>query len=224
VGAEPEQLERDIAKTRERLGQNVDLLAEKVSPAAAAKRGIGRIRDAATSVRENVMGTVTDKAGSAGDTLGSGASEAKDTVAHAKDSVADAASQAKDTVAEAAQSAKITVRRQTQGNPLAAGVIAFGVGWLVSSLIPATKAEEQLGEQLKGQAGTIKDTLSSAASEVVDDLREPAKQAVEQVKETAADSASTVKDEASGQASDLTGEAKDRSQNVAETAQSGGQY
>lgn len=213
MGAEPEQLERDIARTRDRLGQDVDLLAEKVSPTAAAKRGIGRIRDAATSVRENVMGTVTDKAGSAGDTLGHSASEAKDSVAHAKDSVAGAA-----------QSAKVTVRRQTQGNPLAAGVIAFGVGWLVSSLIPATKAEEQLGGQIRGQAGTVKEGLSSAASQLADDLREPAKQAVEQVKETASSSASTVKDEASGEATGLAGEAKDRGQNVAETAKSGGQY
>jgi hypothetical protein len=212
MGAEPERLERDIARTRERLGQDVDLLTEKVSPTAAAKRGIGRVRDAATSVRENVMGTVTDKAGSAGDTLGHSASEAKDSVAHAKDSVVDAASQA-----------KVTVRSQTQGNPLAAGVIAFGVGWLASSLIPATKAEEQLGEQIRDQAGTVKETLSSAASQVADDLREPAKHAVEQVRETASSSAGTIKDEASGQASELAGEARDRGQNVSEAAKSGGQ-
>jgi gas vesicle protein len=205
VGAEPEELERDIARTRERLGRDVDALTEKVSPAAAAKRRVGRIRNAAASIRENVMGTVTDKAGATGDTLsgvGQGVSEG---AAHAKESVAETAQ---------------TVKRRAQGNPFAAGVIAFGVGWLVSSLIPATESEEQLGARIRETARDQAGAVKAAAAEVADDLREPAKEAVEQVKRTASDSASTVKDEASGQASDLAGEAQDRGQHVAQTARS----
>src|SRR4029450_469692 len=34
-------------------------------------------------------------------------------------------------------SAKDTVAEQAEGNPLAAGLVAFSAGWLVSSLIPA---------------------------------------------------------------------------------------
>jgi hypothetical protein len=33
-------------------------------------------------------------------------------------------------------------RRQTQGNPIAAGLIAFGAGMLVASLLPATDLEK----------------------------------------------------------------------------------
>jgi hypothetical protein len=200
VDTEPQQLEQDIAHTRERLGRDVDALTEKVSPTAAAKRGVGRVRDAAASARESVMGKAPD-------------------VASAKDSVVSAAGNAKESVAGAAETATVKVRQQARGNPLAAGVIAFGLGWLVSSLVPASKAEEQLGGQLKEKSGAVREQLSSAASQVVDDLREPARDAVEQVKQTAADSAGTVKDEASSQASGVAGEAKDRGQSVAETAQ-----
>jgi hypothetical protein len=37
--------------------------------------------------------------------------------------------------------------RQAQGNPLAAGLIAFGQGWLVSSLLPASRKERKLASQ-----------------------------------------------------------------------------
>jgi hypothetical protein len=45
--------------------------------------------------------------------------------------------------------------RPTQGNPVAAGVIAFGVGLLAASLILATGAEEKAGQQLKDNAGDL---------------------------------------------------------------------
>jgi len=214
VATEPEQLERDIAKTRERLGRDVDVLAEKVSPTAAAKRRVEKVREGATSIRERVMGTVTDKTSTAGETMH-----------NAKESVTDAAHTARESVTDAAQTAKTTVRRQTSGNPLAAGAVAFGVGWLLSSLIPTTRAEEQLGGTIKekatDQAGAIKQGLKSAASSVADDLREPAKEALEQVKQTATESMQSVKDETTSEASTLAGEAKDRSRRVAETAQEG---
>jgi hypothetical protein len=216
VGAEPEQLERDIARTRQRLGRDVDALAEKVSPSAAARRGVGRVRDAAASIRENVMGTVTDRAGAAGDTLAGVGQNVSGSAAQVGESVAGAAAQARESVAGTAR----TVRRRAEGNPFAAGVIAFGVGWLVSSLIPASRPEEQLGAQIRETARDQAGAVKAAAAGVVEDLREPAKEAVEQVKQTAADSAGTVRDEATGQASGLAGEAKDRGQNVAQTARS----
>ena len=48
--------------------------------------------------------------------------------------------------------AATAARRQTQGNPLAAGLIAFGVGWLVSSLLPDSQKERELAHQLKDRA------------------------------------------------------------------------
>jgi hypothetical protein len=47
-------------------------------------------------------------------------------------------------VADAASSAPDMARRQTRGNPLAAGLIALGVGWLASSLLPLTEAANEI--------------------------------------------------------------------------------
>jgi hypothetical protein len=44
---------------------------------------------------------------------------------------------------------------QTQGNPLAAGLIAFGVGWLAASLIPASRPEQQAAAKAKEHASVV---------------------------------------------------------------------
>ena len=61
--------------------------------------------------------------------------------------------------------APTAVRQQTQGNPLAAGVIAFGVGWLLSSLAPATSAEQQLGANAEAKAKELAEPLKDAGQE-----------------------------------------------------------
>ena len=89
---------------------------------------------------------------------------AKDAVADrayaAKDAVTDTAYQARETVSdkaseagEAVRQAPAAVKRKTQGNPLAAGVIAFGLGMLVSSLIPSTEKERQVVSELQENLG-----------------------------------------------------------------------
>ena len=83
--------------------------------------------------------------------------------------------------------------RQTQGNPLAAGLIAFGVGWLVSSLLPASEKEKQLAQQAETAVREHKDTLlepaKQAAQEIGEQLKPAAQEAVESVKATAQDAA-----------------------------------
>ena len=45
------------------------------------------------------------------------------------------------------------MKRKTQGNPLAAGVIAFGLGMLVSSLIPSAEKERDAVSRLQDNLG-----------------------------------------------------------------------
>ncbi|MEH6373342.1 phage holin family protein [Streptomyces sp. KLMMK] len=70
-------------------------------------------------------------------------------------SVQESASQAADTVRQTAEEAGETVRRvpeqavrRTQGNLLAAGLIAFGAGLLAASLLPVSQAEQQAAAEL----------------------------------------------------------------------------
>ena len=102
------------------------------------------------------------------------------------------------------------LRRQAAGNPLAVGLIAVGVGWLVGSLLPASSAEERAAEKIKESAtpavtGAVKDAAAS--------LQDSAKHAAESVKATAADAAATVKDETANSAHDL----KDQTQAARDT-------
>ena len=122
---------------------------------------------------------------------------------------------------ESAASAPAVVRRQSQGNPLAAGLLAFAGGWLVSSVLPASHAEEQAAVAVKDRAsqlaGPVKEQAQQAAQGIKDNLQEPAQQAVRQVKEHAADAAGTVRDEGSAAATEVTGTAKDSARTVRET-------
>jgi gas vesicle protein len=201
MAAEPEELEREIARTREQVGRDVDALAEKVSPRAVARRRMDRVRSAARSARDNVMGTTSDTATSAGDKLTEWREEADDTMSTAKDSVAGAA-----------DTATRTIRRGAAGNPLAAGAVAFGVGWLVSSLFPTSRTEARLGSTVRETAtqlgGAVREQAASAASDVADNLREPARRAANDVQQSVADAATTVRDEAKQHTANLTSEAR----------------
>jgi hypothetical protein len=109
------------------------------------------------------------------------------------------------------------VRRGTEGNPLAAGLIAFGAGWLISSLAPASRKEQELADQAKDWALEHGQPVAKhLADEVKENLREPAQHAVEEVKSTATDAASTVADETRSAAGDVTDRAKEAKGSVQE--------
>jgi len=197
---EPERLRREIEGTQRTLSTDVNALTEKVTPGRIVERRIGRMRSAVGNARDRVMGTASDQASTAGDKVGSVASAAGDKV-----------SSAADAVGEAPQS----IRRGTQGNPLAAGLIAFGAGWLVSSLLPASEPERRLAGQATDLAREhVAPVAQHAAEELKDNLREPVQQAAESVKSEAAGAASTVKDEARSATGDVTDRAQEARENV----------
>jgi Protein of unknown function (DUF3618) len=230
---DPEQIRREIERTQAALSQDVDALTEKVTPGKIVERRVDRARDAATRLKEKVMGSVTsdDPYGSSGQGgVRTAASQAADrvsgTASAAASSVQDAASSAAGTIqdaaataADAVQQAPQAIRRQTRGNPLAAGLIAFGAGWLVSSLLPATRREQELADQAKQVAQEkVQPVVQQVASEVGDNLREPAQQAVESVKATAQDAKDTVAEEGRFAAQDVQGRAQDAAGTVRESA------
>jgi ElaB/YqjD/DUF883 family membrane-anchored ribosome-binding protein len=111
------------------------------------------------------------------------------------------------------------VARKAQGSPIAAGLIAFGAGLLVSSLLPASQAEQQAAEKVKDTAQPLVDELTDTAKEVAGNLKEPAQQAMEEVKSTATDAAATVKDKAGSAADDVRSQAQDSKETVQQAAQ-----
>jgi uncharacterized protein YjbJ (UPF0337 family) len=179
---EPDRLRQDIEGTRASLTQNVDMLAEKTSPKKVAQRRW-------TAAKEKVMGTTEQARHAAGGGL---------------ETVQDKAQDVAGSVREAPQA----VARQAQGNPLAAGIIAFGVGMLAATLIPVTDAERRAGRQLKENAGDLTDRVKDVGTDLKDDLSGSVQQAAGQVKDTARDAAQTTKEQARSGAQDVRGEAR----------------
>jgi hypothetical protein len=188
----PEELRRDIEETRYALGRDVDALNEKVSPGRVMSRQVQRTRDSLTSVKDRIMGTAS-----------SGTS-----------AVSDKASGVTDTLTSAPDMA----RERTQGNPLAAGLAAFAAGWLVSSVMPATKAEQRAAQTLKDQtqnlAEPVKEQLSGMGEEMKSNLQGSVQEAAESVKQSANEAVETVKAEGSSQSQDLREDAKSSAQSV----------
>ena len=175
-----------------------------------------QIRQEIESTRAELSGDVNALADSVkpGNVARRQVDKARDGVMGVKDSVMGTAEDATQSVSGAAGDAKSAVRSRTRGNPLAAGLVAFAAGWLVSSLLPASEAERQGATALKEKAQPLTEELGSAAKQVAENLKEPAREAVDQVKASAADSAATVKDEAASTAGDVKGSSQQAAQEV----------
>ncbi|MCQ4120377.1 DUF3618 domain-containing protein [Rhodococcus tibetensis] len=188
---DPDRIRADIERTRRNLSVDVDTLAREANPTTIAKRKVGRMTGAVSGVRDRVMGSAQD-AGS---------------------SLADAQSSA----ADAAQSAPGAVRQHTQGNPLAAGLIAFGAGLLlVASMLPASEREQQAALAVKEKAEPLTQELTDVAKDAAQNLKEPAQNATQAVKETVTDAADTVKEEGTSAAQNVQGRAADAKDTVRE--------
>ncbi|HEV7651540.1 MAG TPA: DUF3618 domain-containing protein [Actinophytocola sp.] len=217
---DPDLIRRDIERTQRNLSSDVDRLTDKVTPGRIVHRRMSHARRAMTNMRERVMGTTTSSGSmtGGGSTTGGAISTAQEKIGEGASTLADNTSSAASSVAQAVEEAPQAIRRGTEGNPLAAGLIAFGAGWLLSSLVPASKVEQQLAEQAKDAAQEygrpVAEHLGHAAEEVRDNMREPAQQAVESVKDTATDAAGTVADEAKNAASDVGDRAEEAKSSV----------
>jgi len=203
---DPDQIREEIRVTRSELSSDVNALAESVKPGNVARRQVDKVRDAAVSTKDRVMGSAPD--------VGSAKHSAATKVSDAASTMTDVASSAGDAVTSSPQ----LVRAKTQGNPLAAGLIAFGAGWLVASLIPASEREQQAAAALKDNVEPIKQEVTSVAREAADNLREPAQQAVDSVKQTAAEAVENTKQEGTSAAQHVKTEARDAAGTVQETS------
>ena len=179
----PDEIRREIEDTRGRLSDDVNALTETVSPANVARRQADKVASVATSVKDRVMGTADD--------LRSTGSDAASSVGHAPGAAA------------------TTARTQTRGNPLAAGLIALGVGWLVGSMLPATEKEKQAAGALKDKAQPLVEEVKSVAQDTAQELKEPARQAAQNVKETATQAKDNVVQEGQSTAEDVKSQAQD---------------
>jgi ElaB/YqjD/DUF883 family membrane-anchored ribosome-binding protein len=124
---------------------------------------------------------------------------AKGRITSMKDRVMGSAHDTRGSVGDTASGAVHSIESRTEGNPLAAGVIAFGAGMLVSSLIPASRVEQNLAQQgmeaAKEHGQPVMDQAKGMAQDLGADVKESARAGAEEVKSTAQDSAQSLKDQ-----------------------------
>jgi len=214
MAEEPDRIRDEIADTRSDLARRVDLLADKTVPTRVAQRRW-------SAVKEKVMGTPTPRhaayptrdTGSTVDSVRGGAKSAAGSVQDKAAQVGDKLGEVAGDMTDSVKDAPGAVARQTQGNPIAAGVIAFGVGLLAASLIPTTEVEKRVGAQLKENTGDlvdqVREPLQESAQQLKSDLTGTVKEASERVKETAKDAAQTTTRETKASAQDAKEQTKD---------------
>ena len=175
----PDEIRRDIERTRADLSHNVNALADSANPANVARRQMDKVADGARDLKSRVFGDPHDPwddgaVGEAQQRVGGGVEDAK----------------------LAVQDAPRQVRRRAQGNPLAAGLVAFGLGALVGGLIPSSRAEQALATKAKREAEPLVEEAKGMAQEAVDHLKPAAQQAADTVKDAATAAGGHVKDDA----------------------------
>jgi len=199
TSSDPDEIRAEIEQTRARLSDDVDRLGESAAPKNVARRQVDRAKEAAVSLKDSVTESVMGRA-----------DEARGGLSDAQGALSDRVGSARDSLSGVPDS----TRARTRGNPLAAGLIAFGAGLLVSSLIPSSQREQEAVGRLQEKAEPLKEQVSQAASGLAAGLKEPAQQAVESVKETASQAAENVRVEGSGAADDVRQQVRDSKDNV----------
>jgi gas vesicle protein len=179
----------DIDATRANLSRDIDELTDKVSPGRVVERRKQAAKGRIGSIRDKVMGS-SPMSGSGGSVGGVGSK-----VSGAAGSVSDSAGGAVDVIGSKAQ-----------GNPLAAGLVAFGAGMLISALIPASEKEAEVAQRAvdaaKEHGQPVVDEAKSVGRQMGRELKESAAESAQQVKETAQGSVENVKEQ--GQSSART--------------------
>lgn len=149
---------------------------------------------------------------SPGKVVGRRVDHAKSRVSSAKDKVMGSAQGTGGSVSDSASGAVQGTVDRAQGNPLAAGLVAFGTGMLISALLPASQKEAELTSQAvdaaKEHGQPLVDHAKSVGQEVGQDLKESATHAATDLKASAQESAQVVSDEGRSAAQDVKDDAQ----------------
>lgn len=186
----PDAIRADIENTRSQLSDDVNALAEQTNPKNIAENQVQKVKDKVADARDAVFGNPNDPwdDGKVGDATQALSDRTPD---------------------------RRSVERATRGHPLAAGLIAFGIGALIGGIAPSSRAEQQAATKLKDQAQPLVEDVKQAAKESAEQLKAPAQQAVAEVKDHAAVAGQRLKDDASYQAETVKAQAAESKDVVA---------
>ncbi|TDB69891.1 DUF3618 domain-containing protein [Micromonospora sp. KC723] len=235
---DPDRIRHDIETTRADLRDDVNALAYKANPRRIAADQTTRARGRLSRAVDRVMGTARHTRANAVRQSSAVRHRLSNTAHHGAEAATGAARQASDAVSgmthrsaevmtgaahrtsdaltaagHRAQTLTDASRERAQGNPLAAGLIAFGAGLLAASLVPPSRKERDLAEraqhEVEEHSGQVKQQAATMMHQAQDNLREPAQQASEAVRFTAAEGTAAVRDTGRDQARRVRDDARD---------------
>ena len=187
-----DELRHQLDERRADIGDDLVAIGDRVSPKRVAERRAAAVKQKVGGMRDAVMG-------------------AKDSVVDTASGVGDQASQAADQVRRGPEVA----RQQAQGNPLAAGLIAFGVGMLAATVIPSSRREQQLvADKVQPQLDEAASHIGEVAQEAMDTVRPEVEDAAAQLKDDAQQAVTNVKDDASTAAGEVADGAKQQADDL----------
>lgn len=161
------EVRSEIDDSRERLGQTVDAIGDKVLPGRIIERRKESAASGLRGIRERFMGS----ADTAGHGISDMANSAVGQVKHAPDALA----------------------HRTEGSPLVVGAMAFGIGLLAAAAFKPTGPERQAVEKLADAAPQLGSKVEAAGQELRSSAKEHVPEAAEEVQSSVAESASAVK-------------------------------
>jgi len=186
MGQTTEDLRAQIADQRDTLGRDLEAIGDRVSPSRMAQRRKAAVRERWQSTKSRVMGSA-------------------DT---ATNKLSDTASGMGDAVTSVPQRAVDVA----EGNPLAVGLVAFGAGLVVATLLPETESEKKLAAKVQPTIEQAASQVGGSAQGAIEQMKPAVQEAVDEVKSSARDSAQQVKDQATDAASKTAADAKQASQ------------
>jgi len=170
------------------MGDTLEAIGDRLSPERIIERRKAAVGQRFQNVKTTLMGSpsyqepmvhrVREQAGGA-------VQSASDAVRHAPEALAD----------------------QARGNPIAVGIVAFGAGMLLATVMPKSETESRLMREAQPQIQGAMADLKDTGRELASDMQEHAREAGEQMKEAGAESARSVKEQTQSAAQEVRGAA-----------------
>jgi gas vesicle protein len=180
VGTTEDQLRRQADDQRERMGETLDAIGDRLSPERMIQRRKAAVGQRARRVKDTVMGSP---------------GYVEPVARRMREQAHDAT--------QAVQHTPEMIAEQTRGNPIAAGLIAFGGGLLLATLMPKSETEQRLVQQAQPQLQQATEQLKEAGREIASDAKEHMQEAATQVKSTGSEAADAVRDQARSSAEEV---------------------
>jgi hypothetical protein len=176
------EVRMEIDDRRERLGETVDAIGDKVLPGRIIERRKERTTSGLRRLRERFMGSASDTSHQLshtthqlGDQVSGRASDAVDQVRHAPEALA----------------------HRTEGSPLAVGAVAFSLGILAAAMVKPSEPERRAAERLTDAAPDLRSSVEEVGHDIAGAVKEHASEVADGVSSSVSESASAVKAAAS---------------------------